>query len=96
MKVIEEQENRYTTKYLLTSHVFEGFPNIVCSGSKIYQIPCTKGLRSYPLRELVPKYHNGSVVYLIDKRRITTTKLKRLAQVKKVKVFLEKVCTSPF
>ncbi len=40
MKVIEKQEDNHTNKIMVISHRFKDFPNIICSGSKIYQLPC--------------------------------------------------------
>lgn len=36
MKVIEKQEDNHTNTIMVISHRFNKFPNIVCSGSKIY------------------------------------------------------------
>jgi hypothetical protein len=59
-------------------------------------LPRIRSKRSYPLKELKKKYHMGSEVYLIDTKRVTTTKLRSLVKTEKEEVFLEKVCTSPF
>ena len=76
MKVIEKQEDNRTIKIMVISHRFNGFPNIVCSGSKIYQLPCQIIKKSFPLKELKPKYHQGSIVYLINSKRINSKVLK--------------------
>ena len=79
MQTIEKQQNNYTIKYLVISHIFNNFENIICSGSKIYQLPCIKNLRSYGLKELKPKYHLGMQIYLIDTKRISSKRLKENA-----------------
>jgi hypothetical protein len=61
---------------IVISHRFNGFPNIVCSGSKIYQLPCQIRKKSFPLKELKPKYHQGSIVYLINSKRVNCEFLK--------------------
>lgn len=63
MKVIEKQEDNRTIKIMVISYRFSGFPNIVCSGSKIYQLPCQIGKKSFELKEITPKYHQGSIIY---------------------------------
>ena len=76
MKVIEKQEDNRTIKIMVISHRFNGFPNIVCSGSGIYQLPCQIGKKSFDLKELKPKYHQGSIVYIINSKRINSKLLK--------------------
>ena len=76
MKVIEKQEDNRTNKIMIISHRFKNFPNIICSGSKIYQLPCQIGKKSFELKEIIPKYHLGSIVYLINSKRINTKTLK--------------------
>ena len=55
MKVIEKQEDNSTNKIMIISHRFNNFPNIVCSDSKIYQLPCQIGKKSFNIKELKPK-----------------------------------------
>ena len=76
MKVIEKQLDNHTIKIMIISHRFKGFPNIICSGSKIYQLPCQIGKKSFELKEIIPKYHLGSIVYLINSKRINSKTLK--------------------
>ena len=76
MKVIEKQEDNRTIKIMVISYRFKDFPNIVCSGSKIYQLPCQIGKKSFQLKELLPKYHQGSIVYIINSKRINSKNLK--------------------
>ena len=76
MKVIEKQEDNRTNKIMIISHRFNNFPNIVCSGSKIYQLPCQIGKKSFNIKELKPKYHQGSIVYIINSKRINSKTLK--------------------
>lgn len=96
MNIVEYQENNYTIRKLVITHRFEGYPDLVVSGKLLYMLPRSRSKRSYPLKELKKKYHMGSEVYLIDTKRVTTTKLRSLAKTTKEEVFLEKVCTSPF
>ena len=76
MKLIEKQLDNHTIKIMIISHRFKGFSNIICSGSKIYQLPCQIGKKTYGLKELKQKYHLGSTVYLIESKRINTKVLK--------------------
>lgn len=55
MKLIEKQIDNRTNKILVISHRFKDFPNIVCSGSKIYQLPCQISKKSFQLKELTIK-----------------------------------------
>lgn len=80
MKVIEKEEDNRTNKIMVISHKFNGFPNIICSGSKIYQLPCHIGKKSFPLKELKPKYHQGSIVYIINSKRINSKLLKIMSE----------------
>ena len=76
MKVIEKQQDNHTINIMVISHRFKDFPNIICSGSKIYQLPCQIGKKSFELKEITPKYHLGSIVYLINSKRINSKTLK--------------------
>jgi len=76
MKLIEKQIDNRTNKILVISHRFTGYPNIVCSGGKIYQLPCQIGKKSFTLKELLPKYHQGSIVYIINSKRVNSKVLK--------------------
>ena len=76
MKVIEKQRDNHTIKIMVISHRFKDFPNIICSGSKIYQLPCQIGKKSFQLKELIPKYHQGSIIYIINSKRINSKNLK--------------------
>jgi hypothetical protein len=96
MKVIEKQEDNRTNKIMIISHRFNGFPNIVCSGSKIYQLPCQIGKKSFNIKELKPKYHQGSIVYIINSKRINSKTLK-ISALKVNEVFiLDKIEICPF
>jgi hypothetical protein len=79
MKIVEYQKGNYTIKNMIISHRFIGYPNIVCSGEKIYQLPCQIGNKSYGLKELTQKYHCGMIIYLIESKRISIKILKNLA-----------------
>jgi hypothetical protein len=96
MKVIEKQLDNHTIKIMVISHRFNGFPNIVCSGSKLYQIPCQIGKKSFTLKELNPKYHLGSIIYIINSKRISTNKLKISALKCYEEIILEKSLICPF
>jgi len=96
MKVVEKQEDNHTIKKLVISHRFEGFTNIVCSGSKIYQLPCQIGKKSYDLKELKPKYHLGSIIYLIESKRINSKLLKTNAFKVNDEFILDKIEFCPF
>lgn len=96
MKLIEKQEDNHTIKIMVISHKFENFPNIVCSGSKIYQLPCQIGKKSFPLKELKPKHHLGSTIYIINSKRINTNTLKKSALKIYDEFILEKKQFCPF
>jgi hypothetical protein len=96
MKIIENQEDNHTIKIMKISYKFDCFPNIVCSGSKIYQLPCQIGKKSFDLKELKPKYHLGSIVYLIESKRINSKKLKKHAVKVDGFLVLEKKENCPF
>lgn len=96
MKLIEKQLDNHTIKIMVVSHRFNGFPNIVCSGSKIYQLPCQIGKKSFPLKEITPKYHLGSIIYIINSKRINTSKLKTSALKVYEEFILEKKSFYPF
>jgi hypothetical protein len=96
MKVIEKQLDNHTIKIMVISHRFKDFPNIICSGSKIYQLPCQIGKKSFQLKELLPKYHQGSIVYLINSKRINSKVLKTNNLKVNEEFILEKVTYCPF
>lgn len=96
MKTVENTEKNYTTISLVVSHRFDSLPDIVCSGSKIYQLPKMVGKRSYPLKEIPPKIHLGSVVYRIEKRRFFASKLKKLSSRVDERILLEIKVDCPF
>ena len=76
MQITETQIDNYTIKILVISYRFTGYPNIICSGSKIYQLPCQIGKKFFGLKELKPKYHQGSIVYIINSKRVNSKILK--------------------
>jgi hypothetical protein len=96
MKVIEKQEDNSTNKIMIISHRFNNFPNIVCSGSKIYQLPCQIGKKSFNIKELKPKYHQGSIVYIINSKRINSKTLKINVLKVNEEFILEKIEICPF
>lgn len=96
MKLIEKQVDNHTIKIMVISYKFNGFPNIVCSGSKIYQLPCNIGKKSFNLKELSPKYHLGSIIYIINSKRINAKKLKLNAIAIKKEFILEIIEDCPF
>lgn len=79
MKVIEKQIDNRTNKIMIISHRFIDYPNIICSGGKLYQLPCQIGKKSFQLKELIPKYHQGSIIYIINSKRINSKNLKIMA-----------------
>lgn len=96
MKVIEKQTDNRTIKIMLISYKFKNFPNIVCSGSKIYQLPMQIGKKTYNLKELKPKYHQGSIIYLINSKRINSKVLKNNSFKVNDELIIEDVATIPF
>jgi hypothetical protein len=96
MKVIEKQENNRTIKIMVISHIFNDFPNIVCSGSKIYQLPCQLGKKSFQIKELLPKYHQGSIIYIVNSKRINSKVLKNKSIRVNREFILEKSIFCPF
>lgn len=96
MKTVENIKKNYTTISLVVSHRFESLPYIVCSGNKIYQLPKMVGRRSYPLKEIPPKIHLGSVVYRIEKKRFFASKLKKLSSRVEEYIVLETKMDCPF
>jgi hypothetical protein len=79
MKVIDIEENNRTIRAIVISHRFTDFPDIICSGRKIYQLPCQVGRKSFDIKELKPKYHQGSLVYLIRSKRVNVKRLKEVS-----------------
>lgn len=96
MKLIEKQIDNHTSKIMVISYRFKDFPNIVCSGSKIYQLPCQIGKKTFTLKELLPKYHQGSIVYIINSKRINSKTLKKLAIKTNDMFIIEKTQICPF
>lgn len=96
MKTIENVDKNYTTISIVISHRFESLPDIVCSGSKIYQLPKMVGKRSYPLKEIPSKIHLGSLVYRIESKRVFASKLKKLSYRVNEEIILEKKELCPF
>ena len=96
MKIIERQSDNYTIKIMIIDYRFNNFPNIICSGGKIYQLPCQIGKKSYKLKELSKKYHLGSTVSLIESKRINTKNLKNNAIKTNEEFILEKIKFCPF
>lgn len=96
MKVIEYQEDNHTIKILHISHRFNDLPNIICSGKKIYQLPCQIGKKSYRLKEIKQKYHLGMIVYVINSKRYSTKKLKELSYVVNDRYIISKIESIPF
>lgn len=96
MKVIEKQQDNHTNKIMVISHRFKDFPNIVCSGSKIYQLPCQIGKKSFNIKEVLPKYHLGSIVYLINSKRINSKILKINSLKVNEEFILNKIEICPF
>jgi len=91
MKVIEKQIDNRTIKIMLISYKFKNFPNIVCSGSKIYQFQMQIGKKTYNLKELKPKYHQGSIIYLINSKVLKNNSFKVNDE-----LIIEDVATIPF
>jgi hypothetical protein len=96
MNTIDFDDINHTIKIMLLTYRFNNYPNIVCSGSKIYQLPCCIGKKSFGLRELKPKYHQGSIIYLINSKRINSKTLKRNAVKVNEKFILSKNTFCPF
>lgn len=96
MKLIEKQKDNHTIKIMVISHKFENFPNIVCSGSKIYQLPCQIGKKSFNLKEIKPKYHQGSTIYIINSKRINSKILKKNVIKTNQEFIVDKIQYCPF
>ena len=96
MKIIEYQQDNYTIKNMIISHRFIGYPNIVCSGKKIYQLPCQIGNKSCGLKELTQKYHCGMIVYLIESKRVSISKLRKTIYRVNDIIVIEKIQLCPF
>ena len=96
MKLIEKQLDNHTIKIMVIDYRFKGFSNIICSGSKIYQLPCQIGKKSYPLKELKQKYHLGSIVYLIESKRVNAKLLKTNSIKVNEEFIIEKTQFCPF
>jgi len=79
MEVIEYDRDNCTIKDMIISYRFTGLEDIVCSGSCLYQLPTQIGKKSFDLKKLEPRYHQGSIVYLIRSRRINVKELRRIA-----------------
>lgn len=96
MKVIEKQIDNHTNKILVISYKFNDYPNIICSGGKIYQLPCQIGKKSFKLKEILPKYHQGSLVYIINSKRVNSKTLKTKALKVNDEFILETIQFCPF
>ncbi len=96
MKLIEKQINNRTNEILIVSHIFNGFENVVCSGSKIYQLPCQIGKKSFKIKELKPKYHQGSIVYIINSKRVNSKTLKAVSIKVKKEIIINSDENCPF
>lgn len=96
MKTSEYQQDNYTIKILHISHRFNDLPNIICSGKKLYQLPCQIGNKSYKLKLLNEKYHLGMVVYLIQSKRYSIRKLKELSYKVNENFILSNIKNIPF
>lgn len=96
MKLLEIQQDHLQLKYMVISYKFKGLPNIVCSGKKIYQLPCQIGKKGYQLKEIIPKYHVCRTNYLIESKRYSDLKLKSLAYKVDERFLLEKFNPYPF
>lgn len=79
MKVIEKQIDNLRIIFLLVEYRFANYPNLVFSNNCFYQIPCQIGKKSYGLKLLKPKYHNGRIVYNVESKRIPISKLRKLS-----------------
>lgn len=77
MKVIEIKIDDEIQKWLMISHRFYELLNIICSGRKIYQLPCYIGKRGYYFKEITPKEHMNKPYYLIESKRYSERKLKK-------------------
>jgi hypothetical protein len=96
MELVEEQQDNHTNIFMVISHRFEGFPNIVCSGNKMCQLPCQIGKKSFQLKELRQKYHQGYLVYLIQSKRVSTKTLKGNSIRVNEKFLIETIKETPF
>ena len=75
MKTVNITSKYEKTVFLLITHKIKGFKNIVVSGKKIYQLPCTIKNRSFDLKEIVKKGY----YYWIESKPYSRTKLLSLA-----------------
>jgi len=96
MNTIEIQKDNHTIKNMIIDYKFKGFDKIVCSGGKIYQLPMQVGRKCFTLKELKQKYHLGSIVYLINSKRVNSKLLKNLAYKTTEYFELEIIGTLPF
>jgi hypothetical protein len=96
MKVIEKQIDNRTNKIMIISHRFIDYPNIICSGGKIYQLPCQIGKKAFNLKEVNPKYHQGSIIYLINSKRVSSKTLKIKSLRVNEEFILENTAFCPF
>jgi hypothetical protein len=96
MKIIEIQQLNHTNIFIVISHRFVGFPNIVCSGGKMYQLPCQIGKKSFGLKELKQRYHQGYPVYIVESKRVSGKVLKKVSIKVEERWLKESIQTSPF
>ncbi len=96
MKVIDVETDSLQLKYMIISYKFKNLPNIVCSGRKIYQLPCQIGFKSYGLKEIRSKYHVCRPSYLIESKRYSDLQLKSIAYKVDEKYLVESICLYPF
>lgn len=76
MKVIEKQIDNRTIKIMIISYRINKFPNLIISGGELYQLPVQIGKKSFGLKKLTKKFHQGKIIYLINSKRINVKTLK--------------------
>lgn len=96
MEILEKQTSTHTIKVMRITHRFVNYPNIVCSGKSIIQLPCMIGKRSYNLKTLTQQLHCRMRVYLINSKRVSTKQLRECSYKVEEEFVLEERCDCPF
>ncbi|GAF93353.1 unnamed protein product [marine sediment metagenome] len=75
METINTIDSEEKTVFMIISHKYKGLKGIVVSGKKVYQLPCSIGMRTYNLKEIIKR----KGFWLIKSDRYSTKQLKELS-----------------
>jgi len=92
MKTLDITKEYSKTVFMIVTHKIKGLKNIVVSGSKLYQLPCQIGKRSFELKEIIKR----KGFYLIESKRYSSKQLKELAYKRADKIKIDEIPLYPF